>query len=102
MEKSFSELSVYKSRKNVDIVLAQKFDEFYEQKWFDHGMYTPSDFISEFGINRHLARYYLMIMVYEKKLFRVKYSNKTFYGKRKPEFVDKFKEFVWMGVEVTM
>lgn len=88
------------SKESTDI-LSKKFNEFYESKWDSNYMYTPSDFIDEFGINRHLARYYLMDMVYEKKLFRVKYANKTFYGKRSTNAIDKFKEFVWMGVEVT-
>jgi hypothetical protein len=84
-----------------DEALAKKFSDFYESTWNAAYMYTPSDFIDQFGINRHLARYYLMDMVYEKKLFRVKYANKTFYGKRISNTIDRFKEFVWMGVEVT-
>lgn len=96
------EKTTFRKSKNHDEVLAKKFEDFYESRWEDRGMYTPSDFINEFGINRHLARYYLMIMVYSKQLFRVKYSNKTFYGKRIPENIDKFKEYVWMGVEVTL
>lgn len=90
-----------RKKTNFDVVLADKFSEFYDTKWTERSMYTPSDFINEFGINRHLARYYLMLMVYEKKLFRVKYSNKTFYAKRNPDLVDRFKEYIWMGVEVT-
>ncbi len=89
-----------KSKKVEDEALVKQFEEFYDQQWKDQEMYTPSDFINYFGINRHLARYYLMNMLYERKLFRVKYSNKTFYGKYDLKTIDRFKEFTWMGVEI--
>jgi len=88
------------ARKVKDADLARKFADFYDTAWDKSYMYTPSDFISRFGINRHLARYYLMDMLYDRKVFRVKYSNKTFYGFYDPVLIDRFKEFIWMGVEV--
>ena len=89
-----------KVNESRDEALIKKFSEFYETKWNDDYMYTPSDFIGCFRINRHLARYYLMDMLYSRKVFRVKYSNKTFYGKYDLKTIDRFKEFIWMGVEV--
>ena len=89
-----------KNSNSRDEALIKKFSEFYNNEWNDEFMYTPSDFIGRFGINRHLARYYLMDMLYGCKVFRVKYSNKTFYGKYDLKIIDKFKEFIWMGVEV--
>ena len=64
-------------KRSEDEALIKQFNLFYEEKWEENLFYLPSDFIKEFDINRHLARYYLMNMVYEKKLFRVKYYNKT-------------------------
>ena len=83
-----------------DEELSKKFADFYDKEWNANFMYTPSDFIEKFGINRHLARYYLMAMLYDSKVFRVKYSNKTFYGLYDLKLIDRFKEFIWMGVEV--
>lgn len=84
-----------------DEALVRKFDEFYNDEWDESMFYLPSDFIDKFDINRHLARYYLMNMVYEKKLFRVKYCNKTYYRKEDDYWHPRFKEFIWFGVEVT-
>lgn len=78
-----------------------KFNDFYEREWQTDLVYVPSDFITTFNIDRHLARYYLMQMVYEKKLFRVKYTNKTFYVKYNEKLIDKFKEYTWLGVQIT-
>lgn len=89
-----------KKSKAEDEALVRQFNEFYTETWQSEEMYTPSDFINYFGINRHLARYYLMNMLYERKLFRVKYSNKTFYGKYDLGLIDRFKEFTWIGVEI--
>jgi hypothetical protein len=83
-----------------DEVLTTQFHEFFKNEWKIDYMYTPSDFITPFKINRHLARYYLMDMVWEGLLFRVKYANKTFYGAILPTTIDLFNEFIWMGVEV--
>lgn len=83
-----------------DEVLTKQFHDFFNSIWKADYMYTPSDFITPFNINRHLARYYLMDMVWEGLLFRVKYANKTFYGMITPSAIDKFSEFIWMGVEV--
>jgi hypothetical protein len=41
-----------------------------------------------------------MDMVYEKKLFRVKYGNKTYYALRKDYIMNRFKEYIWIEVEV--
>lgn len=90
----------YTGKQPRDAILANKFKDFYENMWLRDEMYAPSDFIGKFGINRHLARYYLMDMLRERKVFRVKYSNKTFYGIYNLKVIDKFKEFTWMGVEV--
>lgn len=87
--------------KATDTALADKFLLFFNTEWDTNMMYTPSDFIDKFGINRHLARYHLMNLVYGKILFRVKYTNKTFYGNRDAESIDAFKQRIWMGAEVT-
>jgi len=84
-----------------DEALVKKFKEFFETKWIENDFYLPIDFIKEFDINRHLARYYLMNMVYEKLLFRVKYCNKTYYRKKDTYWHSRFKELIWFGVEVT-
>ena len=86
--------------KNVDVIMDQ-FNEFYECDWNSQHMYNPSDFTKIFGITRHLARYYLMNLVREHRLFRVKYENKTFYGKAEPFAISRFNEYIWIGVEVT-
>lgn len=89
-------------KKNIPSdAMAMKFKDFVENEWDDDYMYTPSDFIVKFGITRHLSRYYLMDLVYQHVLFRVKYANKTFYGKHDDVWISKFREFTWMGVEVT-
>jgi hypothetical protein len=85
-----------------DVALAKQFEDYFKSKWIETMFYTPSDFIREFKINRHLARYYLMSMVWDKRLFRVKFSNKTYYRKRDPLRIDRYKELVWFGVEVTV
>lgn len=90
-----------KKRLVKDQKLLDKFNNFYESEWNNDFFYTPSDFIPKFGINRQLSRYYLMNMVWEGKLFRVKYLNKTFYGNRLPELMDLMKQYIWMGVEIT-
>jgi len=84
-----------------DEALIKQFNEYYNKRWVENDFYLPSDFIKEFKINRHLARYYLMNMVYEKKLFRVKYYNKTYYRKLDTFWHPRFKELMWFGVEVT-
>ena len=76
------------------------FDEFYDNEWKDDQFYSPSELSPKFGTDRHLSRYYLMDMVYEKKLFRVKHKNKTSYGKRIPEHIQRIRDYTWMGVEV--
>jgi len=86
--------------KTIDHI-SNRFNDFYEREWQTDLVYVPSDFINTFKIDRHLARYYLMQMVYEKKLFRVKYSNKTFYAKYNERLIDKFKEYTWLGVQIT-
>jgi len=80
---------------------AEQFDKFYADEWDLSMAYVPSDFIKKFDMDRHLARYYLMKMVYEKKIFRIKYTNKTFYIKYDDKLLDKFKEYTWMGVQIT-
>jgi hypothetical protein len=42
-----------------------------------------------------------MNMVYERKLFRVKYYNKTYYRKLDSYWHPRFEELKWFGVEVT-
>ncbi len=81
--------------------LTKQFEEYYTNKWVDTWFYLPIDFIREFGIDRHLAGYYLMKMTREGKLFRVKYSNKTYYRKFDKDRFDRYREFIWFGVEVT-
>lgn len=89
--------------KNLDQAMSNKFRKFVETDWNTEYMYTPSDFIEMFGITRHLSRYYLMDLVYEKKLYRVKYLNKTWYDKVNDEqMLSKCQEFIWMGVDVTI
>ena len=84
-----------------DEELIKKFNEFYENEWQSKYAYTPKDFIIKFDINRHLARYYLMNMVWDKRLFRVKYANKTYYMMRDDVWIDKFSQLLWFGVEVS-
>jgi hypothetical protein len=99
---------VKKPRKHIkpDIQLIKKFNNFLNHAWLDDWYYSPSDFDEIFGINRHLARYYLLNMVYENKLFRVKYLNKTFFIKRRAMYnsitaESKFREYIWMEVKIT-
>ena len=87
-------------RDKRDDLISKKFRNFFETQWQSDYCYSPSDFIKLFGITRHLARYYLMDLVYEKKLFRIKYGNKTYYALREDEIMGKFKEYVWIGVEI--
>lgn len=87
-------------RDKRDDLISKKFKHFFENQWHPNYCYSPSDFIKIFGVTRHLARYYLMDMVYEKKLFRVKYGNKTYYALRKDYIMNRFKEYIWIGVEV--
>lgn len=90
-----------KRRKCLDEAMSNKFRKFIDEEWDSNYMYTPSDFIEKFGITRHLSRYYLMDLVYERKLYRVKYANKTWYDKVDDSWQSRFKEYIWMGVEVT-
>lgn len=90
-----------KPRIERDDVLSDKFNDYFENQWKTDFMYLPNDFIDMFGINRHLSGYYLMKMVREGKLFRIKYCNKTYYRKWDVERYLLYCEFIWFGVEVT-
>ena len=102
-----SKINKTKQHRTPDVQLLKKFNDFLNYTWQDNYYYSPSDFDAIFGINRHLARYYLLNMVYENKLFRVKYLNKTFFIKRHAMYSpivtaeSKFREYIWMGVQIT-
>lgn len=83
--------------------LTKQFEDFFNERWGDNEMYAPSEFefMEGFGVDRHCARYHLMTLVYMHKLFRVKYSNKTHYGKQVADNVERLAEYVWMGLEIT-
>jgi hypothetical protein len=88
-----------------DQLLINKFNNFYDECWISD-WYSPSDFNGIFGINRHLSRYYLLNMVDEGKLFRIKYLNKTFFVKKTAVYKDVlaedyFRGYIWIGVEIS-
>lgn len=81
--------------------IAKRFEDFYENEWHDRDFYTPSELADKFNTDRHLSRYYLMLMVYARKLIRMKYSNKTSYCKNNKVNYDALCEYIWIGVELT-
>ena len=105
MEAQFDTMMLADKRRKakLDMRMLNKFRQFIDSdEWNLDYMYTPSDFIKMFGITRHLSRYYLMALVYEKKLYRAKYLNKTWYDKVcDQDMLSLCKEYTWIGVEVT-
>lgn len=78
--------------------LNKMFEEFVNDSWDKNGAYVITDFENIFGINRRLARYYLMKLTDQGVLCQLKYKGNTWYVKR--EFAQDFKQFRWIGVRV--
>lgn len=68
--------------------LYHQFMLFFENDWDVRGVYQTTDFVDVFNISRHLARHYLyeILTLQERKLFRIKKHNKSYYINRECKY----------------